>query len=728
MVKDKPSPQDKPPRIKRKLINRLSFVQKFGVICLLFALSMGTMTFVTVREETDAAATAYNALLGVRYVRPITTLIKYLTEHQQTSQRFLMGDTSLENVLAHEEQQISETFNELEENDRVIGPLLFSEKNFITEWHQSNWTPTKLKQEWGALQDSYKSLTPDANFQQHNQLITNLRTLSALAGDASTIVLTTESAGFYLSYIIFISMPELQQELMYVASTTERAAAKKALAPVDKTDLIGHIALTEHFLDHVTSSLWKAAQARKNTFDDLELKAALEEPMASLSTAITDFLAIVKRNILDGNTITIPAGTLMVSSTRALSETYQFSELGAEQLDRILLETYEMTKHQRLMTLVYSMTIALVAFISSFVLLRAMLSPLRKLVATANHLAKGNLGVRVDVTQHDEIAQVGMALNKMAISIEEVLENLQRAGVQLTTTTTEIAAAAKEQETTIVQQETATKEIAVTAKEISATASEFANYIHEVTHAAEETSTLAATGKEGLAKLKNIMKQLVDATTEIADKLSSLNEKTGVITGVITTITKVADRTNLLSLNAAIEAHKLGAKGGSFGVIATEIRRLADQTAFATLDIEKVVHQMVSAVSTSVEGVAKFSEDIRQGVKQANTISGLLTKIIAQVQQQTASFESVNQGMETQSAGAKQITDSIEELSEAAQQSTASIRQFHTALAHLSSAIKDLQSTVARLQHQPPSIPPLGSSSSFLSSTTPSETAVSHVI
>ncbi len=161
-----------------------------------------------------------------------------------------------------------------------------------------------------------------------------------------------------------------------------------------------------------------------------------------------------------------------------------------------------------------------------------MLSPLRMLVSTADQLAKGNLGVRVDVTQSDEIAQVGMAMNKMAISIEEVLENLQRAGVQLTTTTTEIAAAAKEQETTIVQQETATKQIAVTAKEISATASEFANYIHEVTHAAEETSTLAATGKEGLARLKNIMKALVDATTEIAEKLSSLNEKTGVITGL----------------------------------------------------------------------------------------------------------------------------------------------------------------------------------------------------
>lgn len=219
---------------------------------------------------------------------------------------------------------------------------------------------------------------------------------------------------------------------------------------------------------------------------------------------------------------------------------------------------------------------------------------------------------------------------------------------------------------------------------------------------------MAALGKDGLSKLKTIMKQMVDASTSIAEKLSTLNEKTGVITGVITTITKVADRTNLLSLNAAIEAHKLGEKGGSFGVIAKEIRRLADQTAFATLDIEKVVHEMVTAVSSSVEGVGQFSEDIREGVKEANSISVLLTKIIAQVQQQTSSFESVNQGMNAQSAGARQITDSIEELSEAAQQSTASIRQFHVSLSELSDAIKELQNTVGRLHQEPevPSLPP----------------------
>lgn len=704
MAKAKQLNPNETKRTRKKFLQRFTFVQKFAFICFQFALCVGVVLFLMLREQTEDVEAARKALMGVRYFKPLQTLEKYLGEHQQISQRLIMGDSSLENVQTHLEQRISTSFNDLIDIDAQIGRQLFSSRTRIADWRQNNITAAKLKQKWEDLRAA--KMTPSQNLAQHIALMANISSLASLAGDNSSLVLGNDLVSFYLTNMIFLAVPNLQIQTLEAASLSEIAAANKAISLIEREMLAGHIALVEHGLDVVSSSLWKATQARKNIHDDLELKAAMEDPYADLSSSIANFLSTIKKSILKVEAIDVATETLTVSSSRALNETFQFTQLATEQLEKFLVQNLKMLEFRRKVSTAVVLGMSFLAFLSSFILLRAMLSPLQRLVAAAEQLAKGNLGVRVDVAQSDEVAQVGIALNKMATSIEEVLANLQHAGVELTTSTTEIAAAAKEQETTIVQQETATKQIAVTAKEISATSSEFANYIQEVTSSAEETSSLAATGKEGLTKLKNIMKQMVDATTEIADKLSSLNEKTGVITGVITTITKVADRTNLLSLNAAIEAHKLGAKGGSFGVIATEIRRLADQTAYATLDIEKVVHQMVAAVSTSVEGVAKFSEDIRQGVKQANAISGLLTKIIAQVQQQTASFESVNQGMETQSSGAKQITDSIEELSEAAQQSTASIRQFHMALSHLSAAIKELQSTVARLQHEPVSMPP----------------------
>ena len=119
----------------------------------------------------------------------------------------------------------------------------------------------------------------------------------------------------------------------------------------------------------------------------------------------------------------------------------------------------------------------------------------------------------------------------------------------------------------------------------------------EVAEAAEQSAALAGSGQAGLTQMEETMLRVMDATGSINAKLAVLNEKAGNITQVVTTITRVADQTNLLSLNAAIEAEKAGEYGRGFSVVATEIRRLADQTAVATYDIEQMVKEIQSAVS-----------------------------------------------------------------------------------------------------------------------------------
>ena len=136
----------------------------------------------------------------------------------------------------------------------------------------------------------------------------------------------------------------------------------------------------------------------------------------------------------------------------------------------------------------------------------------------------------------------------------------------------------------------------------------------------------------------------MEAAGSINAKLAVLNEKAGNINQVVTTITKVADQTNLLSLNAAIEAEKAGEYGRGFLVVATEIRRLADQTAVATYDIEQMVKEMQSAVSAGVMGMDKFSEEVRRGMQEVQQVGGQLSQIIQQVQALAPRFEAVNEG------------------------------------------------------------------------------------
>src|SRR5207248_11224302 len=138
-------------------------------------------------------------------------------------------------------------------------------------------------------------------------------------------------------------------------------------------------------------------------------------------------------------------------------------------------------------------------------------------------------------------------------------------------------------------------------------------------------------------------RQLAESTVSIGSRLAVISERAAGINLVVTTITKVADQTNLLSINAAIEAEKAGEAGLGFLVVAREIRRLADQTAVATLDIERMVKEMQSSVAAGVMEMDKFSEQVRVGVVEVGRISDQLGQIIAAVQVLTERFDQVTE-------------------------------------------------------------------------------------
>ena len=312
--------------------------------------------------------------------------------------------------------------------------------------------------------------------------------------------------------------------------------------------------------------------------------------------------------------------------------------------------------------------------------------------------AQGDLTGEVDIKGDDAIGKLAQGVQGMVNNLNALVAQVQRSGVQVTSSATEIAATAKQQEATISEQAATTNEIAATATEISATTKELANTIDEVAEVAERTTESAAAGHKELGSMEATMQQIVEAAGSIASKFEVLNDKARNINSVVTTITKVADQTNLLSLNAAIEAEKAGEYGLGFSVVANEVRRLADQTAVATLDIEQMVKEMQSAVSAGVFSMEKFSVQVKRSAEDVSQVSAQLAHIIEEIQALTPRFESVQEGMHFQSQGAQQIKTAMMQLSESAQQTVESIRHSNAAIDQLNDAAHAMQSSVSKLR------------------------------
>jgi len=313
--------------------------------------------------------------------------------------------------------------------------------------------------------------------------------------------------------------------------------------------------------------------------------------------------------------------------------------------------------------------------------------------------AEGDLTGQIMVYRdQDVISELAAGIQQMLDSLNSLVSRIQQSGVQVTSSATEIAATAKQQEATVTEQAATTNEIKATVTEITATSKGLLNTMNEVTEVAWKTSEGANAGRSSLQSMEKTMHQMMEATESIGSKLAVLSEKAGNINTVVTTINRVADQTNLLSLNAAIEAEKAGEYGVGFAVVATEIRRLADQTAVATWDIEQMVKEMQSAVSAGVMGMEKFSEEVRHGVDDVRQVGSQLAQIIEQVDTLIPRFEEVNEGMSSQAQGGNQIRDAIVQLSESAQQTADSLRQSNGAIMQLNEAASRLQEGASHFQ------------------------------
>ncbi|MQT80875.1 methyl-accepting chemotaxis protein [Pseudomonas helleri] len=350
-------------------------------------------------------------------------------------------------------------------------------------------------------------------------------------------------------------------------------------------------------------------------------------------------------------------------------------------------------------SMLISLAIAvLAAALCGFLLLQAIMSPTKRIVAILEVMRSGDLRSRLNLERKDEFGAVETGFNDMMTELTALVSQAQRSSVQVTTSVTEIAATSKQQQATATETAATTTEIGATSREIAATSRDLVRTMTEVTSAADQASILAGSGQQGLARMEETMHSVMGAADLVNAKLAILNEKAGNINQVVVTIVKVADQTNLLSLNAAIEAEKAGEYGRGFAVVATEVRRLADQTAVATYDIEQMVREIQSAVSASVMGMDKFSEEVRRGMFEVTQVGEQLSQIIHQVQALAPRVLMVNEGMQAQATGAEQINLALVQLGDASSQTVESLRQASFAIDELSQVAVGLRSGVSRFK------------------------------
>ena len=313
-------------------------------------------------------------------------------------------------------------------------------------------------------------------------------------------------------------------------------------------------------------------------------------------------------------------------------------------------------------------------------------------------VSSGDLTGHIKLPGNDAFAQLAVGIRSMSESLSELVGQIQTSGIKVSFAANELTGSMTKVEKNAIEQAQTTELISATVEEISATNEDLVNTMDEVAEIAGRTTTAAMQSHVGLSNMEVLMRKIVDSSALVAEKLAILKERANNISAVVTTIAKVADQTNLLSLNAAIEAEKAGEYGRGFAVVATEIRRLADLSAIATLDIEHMIKEIQSSVASGVEGMSDFTNQLKESVHDVHTVSKEQEDIVDQVETLGPRFDVVHQAMLFQSKGANQINEKMLELSQFAQQTVDALKTSRENIQTLDEAAKSLNSSISQFK------------------------------
>lgn len=707
--------------MKNLRMKNLRVWQKLALMGVVFMIPFFVVTYTMVSSiNTRWVEFARQELQGLEYYAGLQPLLRNLQQHRRLTDAWLGGDAAVKESLATTRVDIEKDIKVVDEVDQRLDSVLHT------------------RSKWNALKAGYRDLmtTPsasvDESFARHTKVIGDTIALISAIGDAANLTLDPDADTFYLISVLVVHGPRLR-ELLAQARCLGNGVASSQSGAIEQFEKLKRLSL---LVDYV----WPQsddALVKAFAFDPT-LKPQLEAHKVQSSSAARDAAFFIGTLVTSHGTDT-SAGEYFTAMTHAVAT---ISDMQAQVLTslRDRLHT-RIRKYQGEMfqAVAWAALGLLVASIIGFFIMRDVTSTLNRVVGIANQIATGDLAVSAPAARKDEFGALGEAFDRMVTGLKrmahvaeriaagdlavavtpqserDVMGNalatmverlstlvgqVQQSGIQVNSSAVQIAATAKQQHATATEIAATTTEIGATSKQISATSKGLMKTMNEVSAVADQSATLAGGGQVGLTHMEETMHHVMEAAGSINARLAVLSEKAGNISQVVTTITKVADQTNLLSLNAAIEAEKAGEYGRGFAVVATEIRRLADQTGVATYDIEQMVTEIQSAVSAGVMGMDKFSEEVRRGMQEIQLVGGQLSQIIHQVQALAPRFEAVNEGMQAQTTGAEEITLSLTQLSDAARQTVDSLRYSALAIDELNQVAGGLSSGVSRFTLQ----------------------------
>jgi len=660
-----------------KISNALSFKAKFVVVSLVCVLPLLFFFTVLANVQWKQINRAEYELKASQYIVPLRLLIEHVAQTRGMTNVYLNGDKSIESKILSKRQIVESDFNKLLATDEKLGELL-----------NSNQYPSQLKTRWTQITTNAFTSQAKDTFGQYTDLIADIIDFMDTIGRQGKMMQDEHPSNTYLINSLLHTLPAQIESLGRLRGKGSGVLAANALTTDNKLQ-VAALASTRH-----AKNLTKDIEYLFNT--DPTLKTVLQGAYQQASTKLTNYLQLADKNIVKASQVNMSPTDFFAQGTDTISALLVLFDAMQPQLEKQMSAQISAAKRYvyAYVAIIIFVVLLLIYFYTGIYL--SIKNSLNQMTQAAHAICDGELDTQLNIDSKDELQTIAQCINEITFALSRSIIAVRASSYAIASAADEIANESQRSAHGMMEQ---SKELAMTSTavtEMSASVQDVAKNTELGSVSSQEASQEASYGAEIVESTVSAIDQLATNINTSTQGILKLKESSQDITNILDVIKSIADQTNLLALNAAIEAARAGEQGRGFAVVADEVRTLAKRTQDSTLEIQNMIELIQTGISDVSVHMMQSQEQASLSVEQVAKAGDALTSIEQSVTNINDMSLQIASAVEEQSCVAEEISQSIVNISDVADDASKGSQTLALAGSRLSAMSKEMRLMIQR--------------------------------
>ncbi len=636
------------------LANRMSFSAKLLCVVLIFLLPFAWLLMKQLYQHKQSIEAALQVEEGVQIALKIKPIALEIAKHRGTMAQYLGGAKdkadALRTIEANLDQQLQALNAGIKGLDKVVSGF------------------ASISREWQSLKLASIGTDPGKSFVAHTSLVEAVHQQLAEVVDHYGVELINERDQYYLMQLVLFQVPELQELLGQVRGKGAGALTDKTITPEERATLAG----LRYGVLNVDAGV---KQQVEMLYADAALKAHFSGSYTAFEQAMSNLDALLNVQVLTPEVPTTDNTTLFSTATSVIEAIGKFDTKASDYLLKRVELSRENEKFNMLLIVFFSVVSMVLGCYISMGILRALNLSVDRVNSAAQQLKQGDFSQAIHVQSNDVIGEVATNLSSMVQQVSQLINAIQDSANEVNKLSVDLQVVTDKTKVELDQQNNQTQQSASAATEMAATVREVARTCVDTSSATDVARDIAREGQKRVNQAIEMINRLGSDVTQAKDIISQLQGDVTDISAVLEVIRSIAEQTNLLALNAAIEAARAGEQGRGFAVVADEVRSLAKRTQDSTAEIKTVIEKLQTRAATAVDIILQSFHGSQESVQSAASAGESLQQIVQNVEMLRDLNTQIATAAEEQATVAEQMSRSTRELGDSAENILGQVEQ-----------------------------------------------------